>query len=112
MQKDGAREDQDFWRGICDIPSCMQSFACSLHIFSHKADQAEDTSMLEIKFINSAVHRYLSEAIKAHQCFLLPFFQLIKFLPSHCASPEPQTVQYFVRDGNCFRGRKSKALEI
>lgn len=51
MQK-GAEEDPDFWRGshwrdVCDFPSCPQSFACSLHFISHKADQAEDTNMLE-----------------------------------------------------------------
>lgn len=46
MQK-GEGENQDFWRCTCDIPSCMQIFACSLHFFSHKADQAEDTNMLE-----------------------------------------------------------------
>lgn len=33
----------------------------------------------KLEFINSAVHRYLSEAIKAQQYFLPPFFQFIRF---------------------------------
>lgn len=35
------------------------------------------------------------------------FLPTHKFLLLHCASPEPQPVQYFARDCNCFRGWNS-----
>lgn len=33
-------------------------------------------------------------------------------LPLHCASPKPLHAQHFFRNYNCFRGRKTKALEV
>lgn len=93
-------------------PAACKTLLAACTFLATRQTKGKTQICWKLKFINSAVHRYLSEAIKAQQCFLPPFFQLIKFLPSHCASPEPQPVQYFVSDCNCFRGWKSKALEI
>lgn len=79
MQSEREGEGQDFWRGICDLPSCMQTLLAACTFLTTRQTKQKTQTWWKLKFINSAVHRYLSEAIKAQQYFLPPFFQLISF---------------------------------
>lgn len=80
--------------------------ACTI-LATRQTKYVGNSSSLILLFIDICLKQ------KKHKCFL-PSFLLPthKFLPLHCASPEPQPVQYFVRDYNCFRGLKPKGPEI